>query len=229
MESSYVVNQKFQLNNQINDYLEQLCLLKVQALLNASDEVICLEKIANVNPSYSLKKGQIAKFIDMAALGINTSMPNEIKQKAFSGGQRFSNGDTLIARITPCLENGKGGFVNYLEQNEIAFGSTEYIVLNSASPVVSNEVLYFITRTKDFREYAVKQMTGTSGRQRLSWQSVSKYEFVDITRSSKLAEVNNLCHVSLNVIRNNFLQNQRLAVIRDILLPKLLSGALELD
>ena len=222
-------DRKIQLNNQINDYLEQLCLLKVQALLNASDEVICLEKIANVNPSYSLKKGQIAKFIDMAALGINTSMPNEIKQKAFSGGQRFSNGDTLIARITPCLENGKGGFVNYLEQNEIAFGSTEYIVLNSASPVVSNEVLYFITRTKDFREYAVKQMTGTSGRQRLSWQSVSKYEFVDITRSSKLAEVNNLCHVSLNVIRNNFLQNQRLAVIRDILLPKLLSGALELD
>lgn len=221
------LDKKIFLNQQINDNLEQLCLTRVQELIINSKKSILLSNIANVNPLRNLKKGTLAKYIDMPSLGINSSMPSTIKNKVFDGGQRFCNGDTLIARISPCLENGKGGFVNYLDEGEIAFGSTEYIVINSRSPKVVDEVLYFITRLPDFREYAIKHMTGSSGRQRLPAQAVQTYELGDISSQKKIDSVNDFCRWALQVIKNNFWQNQKLITLRDSLLPNLLSGKIK--
>jgi type I restriction enzyme S subunit len=71
----------------------------------------------------------------------------------------------LFARITPCLENGKTGFVNFLDENESACGSTEFIILRGRK--VSPYFTYCLARSYDFRENAIKSMIGSSGRQRV--------------------------------------------------------------
>lgn len=84
--------------------------------------------------------------------------------ESFKGGSKFKNGDTLLARITPCLENGKTAFVDFLENNEIAFGSTEFIVLREKENIRDKHFLYYLARSEKFRETAIKSMTGSSGR-----------------------------------------------------------------
>ena len=87
--------------------------------------------------------------------------------KEYKGGTKFRNGDTLLARITPCLENGKTGFVDFLEKNEIAFGSTEYIILREKANITDKNFIYYLSISEDFRNLAIKSMSGTSGRQRV--------------------------------------------------------------
>jgi type I restriction enzyme S subunit len=60
-------------------------------------------------------------------------------------GSKFRNGDTLLARITPSLENGKTGFVNFMTDAEVARGSTEFIVLRSKR--VTPEYVYCLSRS----------------------------------------------------------------------------------
>jgi type I restriction enzyme S subunit len=83
----------------------------------------------NFNPTLSIKKGEISSHIDMNALPISGFMTKQVNKKPFSGGMKFQNGDVVIARITPCLENGKTGLISLLDENEVGFGSTEFIVL----------------------------------------------------------------------------------------------------
>src|SRR5438477_2423653 len=92
--------------------------------------------------------------------------PDEVIQREFSSGTRFNNGDTLLARITPCLENGKTAFVDFLEEGQTGWGSTEFIVLCPKPPIPAF-FGYCVARDNDFREFAIQQMTGTSGRQRV--------------------------------------------------------------
>ena len=89
-------------------------------------------------------------------------------------GMRFTNGDTLIERITPCLENGKTAYVDFLREKEIAWGSTEYIVMKSRSPL-PDEFSYFLARSTRFREFAIRNMSGTSGRQRVTVSALSNF------------------------------------------------------
>ena len=80
------------------------------------------------------------------------------------GGSRFQDGDILMARITPCLENGKiGRFVGNRSQ-AIGHGSTEFIVLRGINGVSSTDFIYYLTQSDNFQSYVVSQMTGTSGR-----------------------------------------------------------------
>lgn len=95
--------------------------------------------------------------------------------KPFNGGMRFANGDTLLARITPCLENGKTAFVDFLDENEVAFGSTEYIVLAPRNGVLA-EILYCLAHYPTFVNYAVKNMNGSSGRQRVSTETIGQFQ-----------------------------------------------------
>ena len=87
---------------------------------------------------------------------------------------KFVNGDTLVARITPCLENGKTAFVDFLAEGDVGWGSTEYIVLRPKEPIPP-VVAYLLARTEDFRTFAIQQMTGSSGRQRVPADSLGKY------------------------------------------------------
>jgi len=137
-----------------------------------------LDHIADVNPTRKVRKGSIVPFVDMAALPQNSrdiSSVNVIAREAKGAGAHFQNGDTLLARITPCLENGKTAQVRCLESTAVAEGSTEFIVLCGKDPA-DNDFIYYLCREPEFREYAIGRMEGTSGRQRVSWQSIAAYE-----------------------------------------------------
>ncbi len=88
-----------------------------------------LDSVALVNPTELLSKGTKAKKIAMTVIQPFTKKAPSYSIESYNGGMKFKNGDTLVARITPCLENGKTVFVDILDKGEIGFGSTEYIVL----------------------------------------------------------------------------------------------------
>ncbi len=103
---------------------------------------------------------------------------------AGGSGSKFKNGDTLLARITPCLENGKGAMVKDLPGEGLAQGSTEFIVMR-AMRAADERFVYYLSRMPEFRTFAIQQMTGTSGRQRVNWQSLAQFqipEFNDCER-----------------------------------------------
>ncbi len=141
---------------------------------------VLLGEFADINPRRTISKGTSAKFIDMAALPIyGRDIDNkDITIREFtSGGAKFRNGDTLLARITPCLENGKTALVSCLNGGEFAFGSTEFIVLGPKS-VDDSLFLYYLVRSEEFRTYAISRMEGTSGRQRVPNSAVADYRFL---------------------------------------------------
>lgn len=220
---------KIEVNNRINANLEA----QAQAIFDnwfssaISDSwlVGTLSDIANLNPQRSLSKGVNAIYVEMSNLPKSGPFPNGWENKAYNGGARFRNGDTLLARITPCLENGKTAYVNFLEDNQIAFGSTEYIVL-SPKEGYPGEMLYFLARDNDFVSYAVKNMSGTSGRQRVSAAALAGYE-MKIPPIDFVSEYTDVFIGIMEIIRHNSLENRTLAALRDTLLLKLMSGEIE--
>jgi type I restriction enzyme, S subunit len=136
-----------------------------------------LSEIIEFIPPRKLQKGGNASFVEMAALPQNSRDIAYVFQKEFNGsGTRFRNGDTLLARITPCLENGKTVKVSCLKKNEVAHGSTEFIVMQAKEPQYDEDFIYYICRWSTFREYAIARMEGSSGRQRVDWRAIADYE-----------------------------------------------------
>ncbi len=137
-----------------------------------------LSEIVEINPKRTIKKGETTPFIDMAALPINSrDVDVAICSREYKGGgSKFQNGDTLVARITPCLENGKTALINCLSNDTIAHGSTEFIVL-AARDQREFQFVYYLARSDPFRSYAIARMEGTSGRQRVPNTAVGDYEF----------------------------------------------------
>src|SRR5690554_621756 len=130
------------------------------------------------NPKRNLKKGSITPFVDMAALSVDGRDVTEIGEREFKGsGSKFANGDTLFARITPCLENGKTAKVSGLPEKVVASGSTEFIVMAAKEPEYDEDYVYYLARLPEFRAYAQARMEGTSGRQRVPWQSLAGFTF----------------------------------------------------
>ncbi|HFU2127364.1 TPA: restriction endonuclease subunit S, partial [Escherichia coli] len=123
-------------------------------------------KSININPSIKLPKNKIAKYVDMKSLPTQGYSISDIIEKPYSGGAKFQNNDTLFARITPCLENGKTGFVDFLDEKETAFGSTEFIVMRG-TPQVHYLYVACLARENNFRLHAIQNMVGSSGRQRV--------------------------------------------------------------
>jgi len=146
-------------------------------------------------------------------------------KREFTSGIRFKNGDTLLARITPCLENGKTALVDFLKEGEIGWGSTEFIVLapKAATP---SEFIYCLARDTRFREFAIKNMTGTSGRQRVDQSSISGFHMVH-PGTAFLEEFGRIARPLFERIVANRDEIAVLGVLRDALLPKLISGELE--
>ena len=119
------------------------------------------------NPRLSLPKGALATKIAMDKLQPFTKKIPATEQVEFAGGSKFCNGDTIMARITPCLENGKTAFVDILADGEIAFGSTEFIVMRARAGVSDPQFIYYLATSPEFRNVAIKSMVGSSGRQRV--------------------------------------------------------------
>ena len=126
-----------------------------------------LSDIVEFNPTERLPKGAIAKKISMDMLQPFTKDVFQYELQPYNGGAKFRNGDTIMARITPCLENGKVSKVNILTQGEVGFGSTEYIVLRAIPNASDPDFIYYLTISDFVRAPAIKSMVGSSGRQRV--------------------------------------------------------------
>ncbi|MCB9229845.1 MAG: restriction endonuclease subunit S [Deltaproteobacteria bacterium] len=125
-------------------------------------------EFATVNPRRSVPKGEVIRFVEMAAVSETAASVSHLLEREFKGsGSKFQNGDTLFARITPCAENGKTAFVSFLDQDECAAGSTELIVLAPDPQKCFPKFLYFLARWERIRSHAISNMEGTSGRQRV--------------------------------------------------------------
>lgn len=135
-----------------------------------------LADIADFNPKESIKKGTIAKKVAMDQLRPFCRDIPDYTLEPFNGGAKFRNGDTIMARITPCLENGKTAKVAILDDNEIGFGSTEYIVFRAKEGISDEDYLYYLICSPLVRDAAIKSMVGSSGRQRVQTDVVQNLE-----------------------------------------------------
>lgn len=189
-------------------------------------ELVPLPKMIEVNPPRSLRKGEVAPYLDMANMPTRGHTPNHVVERPFGSGMRFVNGDTLVARITPCLENGKTAYVDFLGKDQVGWGSTEYIVLRPKSPF-PEEFAYCLARSEGFREYAIQSMTGSSGRQRVPTESLAHYALpfpsVELGKRFGLL-VRPLFERASAAAR----ESRNLTALRDALVPKLFSGEIQL-
>lgn len=119
------------------------------------------------NPRLSIKRGEVATKVAMDKLQPFTKKIPATEQAEFAGGSKFCNGDTIMARITPCLENGKTAFVDILADGEVAFGSTEFIVMRAREGISDPQFIYYLVTSPAFRNVAIESMMGSSGRQRV--------------------------------------------------------------
>ena len=196
-------------------------------MIEADNDDYTVSDYAILNPRRVLTKHQIARSIDMSQLSTSGAFPSGWEMKPFNGGMRFTNGDTLLARITPCLENGKTAFIDFLDEGEVAFGSTEYIVL-APRKNIPPEMLYCLARYPAFVDYAVKNMNGSSGRQRVSAETIGQFRLPKFDEQNLFRFGEEVTPMFLKM-RYNSLENIRLAELRDALLPKLMSGEIDVS
>lgn len=178
------------------------------------------------SPTVKLSKGTEAPFIEMKNLN-NSAMIFDWIYRDFTGsGSKFRGGDTLLARITPCLENGKIGYVDFLNEDEIGWGSTEFISIRSKGEI-DKTFSYFFANSKAFKDYAVANMNGSSGRQRVKAETLAQYA-MPLPPSELIKQFTNVSSKNMKMmtsLKNEIISLQQL---RDILLPKLLSGKIEI-
>ena len=185
-------------------------------------EVLNANDVIEFNPKETLKKDTLAYYLDMASLPTQGCSPDLPILRKFTSGTRFRNGDTLFARITPCLENGKTAFIQYLTEGTVAWGSTEYIVMRTKG-IIPKPYSYLLARYESFREYAIRSMTGTSGRQRTQLDIIETYKVVSPSDNKLWESFSKIINPIFETINSNTNKNITLYNIRDLLLPKLLN------
>lgn len=177
-----------------------------------------LADIAEFNPKESLKKGAVAKKVAMDQLRPFCRDIPGYTLEPFNGGTKFRNGDTIMARITPCLENGKTAKVNILDDGEIGFGSTEYIVFRAKEGISDEDYLYYLVCSPFVRDAAIKSMVGSSGRQRVQTDVVQNLE-IDLPSIAEQKKIGILLRslddkIELNNKINENLERQAQAIFR---------------
>lgn len=179
-------------------------------------------KVIQINPSRKLRKGEIATKVGMSHLTPWQSWIDSFETATYTSGQKFQNSDTLFARITPSLEHGKTAFVSILNDGEVGFGSTEFIVLTPGI-IHSPYYVFCLARTGGVREVAIGSMTGTSGRQRVPNDC---FDHIDIAlpKPEVVKVFHSVMEFLFQKITLNANVNYRLKSIRDSLLPCLMSG-----
>lgn len=178
-----------------------------------------LSDIADFNPRETIKKGAIAKKIPMDVLRpFYRDIPYYVEE-CFSGGTKFRNGDTIMARITPCLENGKTAQVSILNDGEVGFGSTEYIVFRAKKGIADKDYLYYLVCSPKVREPSIKSMVGSSGRQRVQTDVVKnlKIDVPPLVEQERIGSFLRLIDdkIALNDKINNNLEQQAKALYKD--------------
>lgn len=159
------------------------------------------------NPKETLKKNKKYRKIAMENITPKYKFIEKYNYEEYKGGSKFKNRDTIFARITPCLENGKIAYINCLEDNELAFGSTEYIVLRAIENKTIPEFVYYYSISDYFKNKAISLMTGTSGRQRVQTDALKELEvkIPNIPEQEKIVKV--LSNIDRKIKLNNETNN----------------------
>lgn len=190
-------------------------------------KVVALETAVEINPKTKVERDGEKVFVPMGALSETGMVISGWEIKSGNSGAKFQNGDTLVARISPCLENGKTGFVDFLPATQpTACGSTEFIVLRSRS--LCPEMVYCLSRSDRFREVAMKSMSGATGRQRVRVESLVGYPIAQ-PESELVAKYHAFAQPCFKEIRVLANKNANLRQQRDLLLPKLISGEIDVS
>lgn len=184
-----------------------------------------LPDAVEVNPPRALKRGAVAPYLDMANAPTRGHSVDEVVDREFGSGMRFVNGDTLVARITPCLENGKTAYVDFLKPEQVGWGSTEFIVLRPKAPLPA-EYGYCLARSDEFRAFAIQSMTGSSGRQRVPAEALSNFVVAmpNAAIATAFGQVTGPLMLRAKACAS---ENQQLGDCRDTLLPGLVCGELQ--
>ena len=187
--------------------------------------VASLPECVHINPRVKVPREGDKPFVPMGCLANGSMLITDTEVRTGNSGAKFQNGDTLFARITPCLENGKTGFVQFLpDAQAVAFGSTEFIVLRSRT--LTPEFVYLLARSDAFRNNAIKSMTGASGRQRVQEKCFDTYRLAQPPREL-LDRFSAIVAPSFRLIQQLHLRADNLRRTRDLLLPRLLSGQID--
>jgi type I restriction enzyme S subunit len=181
--------------------------------------------IIDIDPKTTVSKDGEKWFVEMGCLSTGSMMILNPAMRDGLSGSKFKNGDTLLPRITPCLENGKTGYVNFLADDETAFGSTEFIVLRGKK--VPSEFVYCMARAYAFRAKAIKSMIGSSGRQRVQKTCFDDF-LAPLPPKFIVEQFTDSARPMFYQIKNLMGQNHKLKTVRDLLLPRLMDGRVEI-
>jgi len=215
------VKNRMALNNQLIQKLEETAqaIYKQWFVDYESVESVFLREYLETNPKLELKKGKMSKYIEMANLSENSMCINGVAERKYKGGSKFQNDDTLLARITPCLENGKTAFVNVLDINEIAAGSTEFIVMR-AKENISPFWVYCLAKDDEFRTFAISSMIGSSGRQRVHEKYLEEFQLPKIDEE-QMEMFDKTAKPIFETVKMKSIENQKLSEMKELLLSKL--------
>lgn len=187
--------------------------------------VVRLDELVQINPRTSVPAEGLKPFVPMGALSETNMVIGPVEERDGNSGTKFRNNDTLVARITPCLENGKTGFVDFMtEDHPVGFGSTEFIVLRPA--VLGRCSIYCLARSHAFRDVAIKSMSGSEGRQRVQPDSVKSF-LVARPPTALLDRFEDFAWPCFRQVSALAKKNANLRAQRDMLLPRLISGEID--
>jgi type I restriction enzyme, S subunit len=217
-----VISDRIKLNENLNQRLEETAqaIYKHWFVENGSNKPSKkLGTYINFNPKHSIKKDEWVSYVEMADIQESHMTIKGYIKRIYTSGSKFMNEDTLLARITPCLENGKTAYINTLNDDEVAYGSTEFIVMRAKGDI-SPYWVYCLARDKNFRDYAISSMVGSSGRQRVHSDYLEEYlvEEIDVI---KMKQFNKFMKPLFLRIKNNALENARLVELTQMLLSKI--------
>lgn len=189
-----------------------------------------LSEIALINPKESLPSGSLAKKVAMEKLQPFCRDIDGFELTKYNGGTKFRNGDTIMARITPCLENGKIAKVNILDEKEIGFGSTEYIIFRAKPGVTDEDYLYYLITSPIVRNPAIKSMVGSSGRQRVQTDVIQNLE-IDVPELPIQKKIGSILKriddkIELNRKINDNLLKQAIEIYSDLIKDKDKNGCI---
>ncbi len=216
----HTITDRIKLNEQLNQKLEDTAqsIYKEWFVNFESSEKNKLDEYIEFNPKHTIKKDKITSYVEMADVQENIMSLKNIIKRPFTSGSKFKNKDTLFARITPCLENGKIAFTTGLNENEVAFGSTEFIVMR-AKENISPYWVYCLSREESFRSYAISSMIGSSGRQRVHSDYLKEY--VIAIDSKKMYDFNILVKPIFEIVDIKAKENKNLRILKETLLSKM--------
>ncbi|MBN1185690.1 MAG: restriction endonuclease subunit S [Bacteroidales bacterium] len=168
-----------------------------------------------INPIVSLNGKEEYSYVEMKDLhdGNKFCYPN-VERKPTSGA-RFQEGDTLFAKITPCLENGKICKVKGLK-NGIGFGSTEFLVFRGKENISDNDFVFYLSRWDEVRGFAEGNFEGTSGRQRVPKNCFENLylELPDYNEQTQIASILNSLDDKIDLLQR---QNKTLEQLAETL------------